>query len=175
MNLPLRHQTHDHDTSIDTGRIIAALKAARHVPEVQHQQQPMYNHTRARKTSARYRARMPMVLRGDDGALMLIDDERRESDRPLSENIQRSFLATVERESRRWHNIDRADLFAEGALAFALFRGAGHTALQLRKVPGVMPWSVLKRERIGVIERSTRGLRGERYRLSPLGGDSAPR
>lgn len=126
------------------------------------------------KTPPKYRSRILQIKRGEDGALTLEDTQLTPYSRGISEALRTAFLGEVQQAAQRWHNLDRTDPFAHGAVALVRFKGDSRTSLQLHSIPGVMSWRKLRADHIGAVERTTTGLTRQRTRISRLGGDRSP-
>lgn len=130
---------------------------------------------RTYKTPPKHRARLLQLVRDQEtGKLVLHDDTRRPFDRSISDNLKAAFLDEALLAGRRWHNLDRADAFANGAIVIARFRGDNRTSLQLHSIPGILSWRQSRALRIGATERRVARPISKTHVISRLSGDRAP-
>lgn len=123
------------------------------------------------KMRPQYRSRHLRVIVDKYGALELQELATHHWQRAISPELQTRFLEEAEGARRRWHSLDRGDVFANGATAIVYFKGESRTTLQLYNVPDIATWRALREDRVGAVERTTQGLKGPRRRISRLGGN----
>lgn len=106
--------------------------------------------------------------------LVLEDADRRAGERQISTTLESAFLAEAIGASQLWHNLDRDDAFANGAIVLAKFKGDRRATLQLHSIPGILSWRQSRMLRIGVIERRIARPIDQTHVISRLHGNRAP-